>query len=125
VLYKRGVDTTLPADWARWLTQHDEIVYFSMGSVALLTEDALKSIFRTLMDKTVIFALPKSQHDLARSFVPEESKWLLSTWAPQKQILAHPNVKLFISHCGMGGAQEGLLAHVPLLCIPQVRSGTT
>ena len=39
-------------------------------------------------------------------------------WAPQNDILAHPNVILFISHGGLFGTSESLYHGVPLLLIP-------
>lgn len=43
---------------------------------------------------------------------------LLKKWCPQQDILAHSNVKLFITHGGLLGTQESLSAHVPMLYIP-------
>lgn len=39
-------------------------------------------------------------------------------WLPQESILAHPNVKLFISHCGAGGSGEAKYHQVPILGMP-------
>lgn len=43
---------------------------------------------------------------------------LIGKWLPQEKILAHQNVKLFISHCGMGGLVESKYHGVPVLAIP-------
>lgn len=39
-------------------------------------------------------------------------------WLPQNDILAHPNIRLFISHCGLGGVAEARYYGVPILGIP-------
>lgn len=43
---------------------------------------------------------------------------MISRWIPQRDILAHPNVKLFITHGGLLGTTEALVEGVPVLGIP-------
>lgn len=43
---------------------------------------------------------------------------MISKWLPQNDILAHPNVKLFITHGGIFGTQEGIYWAKPMLCLP-------
>jgi len=45
---------------------------------------------------------------------------LLVKWLPQSDLLAHPNVRLFITHGGLLGTQEAVSYQVPLLGLPVV-----
>ena len=43
---------------------------------------------------------------------------MLSPWLPQNDVLAHPNIKFFISHCGNNGQYEALFHGVPMIGLP-------
>ena len=40
------------------------------------------------------------------------------SWLPQNDLLAHPSIKLFISHCGNNGQYEALYHCVPIIGLP-------
>lgn len=42
----------------------------------------------------------------------------IGKWLPQDGILAHENVKLFISHCGLGSVAEAKYHGVPVVAMP-------
>ena len=43
---------------------------------------------------------------------------MISPWIPQHDILAHPNVKLFITHGGLLGTTEAIMEGVPMIGVP-------
>lgn len=50
--------------------------------------------------------------------VGKPSNVFISDWLPQEDILAHPSLRLFITHCGLGGINEARYHGVPILGIP-------
>ncbi len=42
---------------------------------------------------------------------------MLSKWLPQQEVLAHPNVKLFVTHGGQSSFQETLCHKKPVVNI--------
>lgn len=66
--------------------------------------------FRTLSMK-VIWKVNPEGLSLSKNVLAEK-------WVPQNDVLAHKNVKLFITHGGNAGIQEGLYHKVPMIVIP-------
>ena len=46
------------------------------------------------------------------------SNVLLSKWLPQNDVLAHPNLKVFITHGGQSSFQESLCYQKPIVSSP-------
>nr|CAD7437952.1 unnamed protein product [Timema bartmani] len=77
---------------------------------------------------------PEAQQALLEAFseLPQRVLWkfetedikgkpdnvMISKWLPQTDVLGHPNVKLFISHCGLLSTQEAIYFGVPIVHIP-------
>lgn len=43
---------------------------------------------------------------------------LTSKWLPQDDVLTHPKLRLFISHCGLGSVAEAKYHGVPVIAMP-------
>ncbi|CAH0545936.1 unnamed protein product [Brassicogethes aeneus] len=107
----------LPEDLQRYLDDAKEgVVVFSMGSslnASMLPNHLKQSILRTF-GKLQQKVLWKLETDLPGK--PKNVK--IVNWLPQNDVLAHPNVKLLISHGGILSIIEAVYHGVPILGIP-------
>lgn len=94
----------------------DGAIFFSIGSNAQSSQLPQETISVILNEfrKSKLKVLWKFETDLPD--LPENIK--IGKWLPQNDILAHPNVRLFISHCGKGGITEAKYHGVPILAMP-------
>ncbi|XP_050693307.1 UDP-glycosyltransferase UGT5-like [Eriocheir sinensis] len=92
------------------------VIYFSLGSTirgeAMPPEyrQAFLEAFRRLPQRV----LWKYEGELEGAF----DNVMISSWLPQQDILAHNNVKVFISHGGLLSLQESIFHATPLLVLP-------
>ena len=92
----------------------DGVIYFSMGS-------AIKSNLLPVEKRDVLikaFASLKQQviWKWESDELPGKSdNVFIQKWMPQSDILAHPNVKLFITHGGLLGTTEAIFHGVPVI----------
>lgn len=111
-------EQTLPQTVAEFLnsTQQD-VIYFSMGSnikskdFPLHIQQLFNEVFAALPCKVLWkFENPELEGKPANV--------LISSWFPQADILAHPKVKLFISHGGLLSTFEAIYHGKPVLGLP-------
>ncbi len=43
---------------------------------------------------------------------------MVSKWLPQQDVLAHPNVKTFVTHAGQSSFQESICHKVTMVAVP-------
>ncbi|KAF5306218.1 hypothetical protein FQR65_LT18599 [Abscondita terminalis] len=108
----------LPQDLLEYLDNaKDGVIYFSMGSnlksvnMDQVKLNAIFSVFRKLKQKVIW----KWEND---SLPDGLSHVMVRSWLPQSDILAHPNVKLFITHGGLLSTTETIYHGVPIIGIP-------
>ncbi|XP_055702672.1 UDP-glycosyltransferase UGT5-like [Phlebotomus papatasi] len=110
----------LPQDLQEVLdNSKDGVILLSLGTnvkSAMLGDDRITEIletFRSLPQYTFIW---KFEADSLPVEVP--SNVIIRKFVPQSDLLEHPNLKLFISHCGLLSTQEAIWFGVPILGLP-------
>ncbi|CAO1424279.1 unnamed protein product [Diamesa tonsa] len=108
----------LPKNIQDYLDSADEgVVYFSMGSIIQATDwpvqkrEAFVEAFGKLKQKV----LWKYENE---TLPGNPGNIMIGSWLPQRDILAHPNVKVFITHGGLLGTTEAVVEGVPVIGIP-------
>ncbi|XP_028900260.2 UDP-glycosyltransferase UGT5 isoform X2 [Zeugodacus cucurbitae] len=108
----------LPADIQQFLdgAEHGAI-YFSLGSQVQSKDMPLKKlqIFLKVFGQLKQRILWKFEND---SIANLPSNIMVKKWLPQNDILAHPNIRVFIAHGGLFGMQEAIYHAVPILGMP-------
>ncbi|KAL3125514.1 hypothetical protein niasHT_004478 [Heterodera trifolii] len=76
--------------------------------------NAFFDAFNRLTDYQIIFAC-KGCEEKPKNL---NQNVMIVKWAPQNEILTHPNTKAFITHGGFKSVREGICAAVPLIIMP-------
>ncbi|XP_063840631.1 UDP-glycosyltransferase UGT5-like isoform X5 [Scylla paramamosain] len=107
----------LPQDLESWLTGAGStgVIYFSLGSVLRgeIPPEYLQ-FFLEAFQRLPQRVLWKYEGQLQGA----SDNVRISSWFPQQDILAHHNVKVFISHGGLLSLQESIFHEKPLLVLP-------
>ncbi|XP_062549718.1 UDP-glucosyltransferase 2-like [Armigeres subalbatus] len=108
----------LPQDLQKYLDEaKDGVVYFCMGSniKSIHFPEEKRQAFLKVFSKLKQRVLWKFEDET----IPNQpSNLKIQAWMPQNDILAHPNVKLFITHGGLLGSTEALYHGKPMVGIP-------
>ncbi|XP_032525863.2 UDP-glucosyltransferase 2-like [Danaus plexippus] len=91
-------------------------IYFSMGSLLKSSNfpQKMKQELVKVLGELPFPVLWKYEEDIEN--LPKNIH--LRKWIPQVSVLAHPNIKLFITHCGLLSSLEALHHGVPMLAVP-------
>ncbi|XWS67160.1 hypothetical protein CRYUN_Cryun05aG0263300 [Craigia yunnanensis] len=109
------------------------VVYVSFGSHVVLTSEELLEFWQGLVNSGKRFLWTLRPDIIARArdhnnLIARELDLGLRTkengcivdWAPQEEVLAHPSVGGFLSHCGWNSTLESMVAGVPMICCPKL-----
>jgi UDP:flavonoid glycosyltransferase YjiC (YdhE family) len=108
----------LPDDIKKFIDDSDGIVYFSLGGNIKPSQMPIEK------QQAIINALSKVKNEKIlwkwddESAKVDKKKFLIKKWFPQDDILAHPKVKVFITHGGLLSGTEAIYNGKPLIVIP-------
>jgi len=108
----------LPPSLKQWIeNSKDGFVYFSLGSILksdLLPHEKQDAIFKSF-GKLKQRVLVKWDGKVPSS-APKNCRF--EKWVPQQAVLAHPNLRVFVSHGGLLSIQESLYFGAAMIAMP-------
>ncbi|AXE24206.1 glycosyltransferase [Streptomyces globosus] len=106
-----------------WLDARDSVVYMGFGTITRLTREEVASLVevaRRMQDRHhFLWRLPQEQQHLLPAAGTLPGNLRIESWLPsQLDVLAHPNVRLFFTHGGGNGFNEGMYFGKPMVVRP-------
>ncbi|KAI4305814.1 hypothetical protein L6164_029157 [Bauhinia variegata] len=113
----------------QWLDKWDSksVIYVNYGSVTVMSEHHLKEFAWGLANSKHPFlwivrpdvVMGKGNANLPQEFLDDiKDRGFIASWCPQSQVLAHPSIGVFLTHCGWNSTLESIGAGVPIICWP-------
>ncbi|KAL5201811.1 hypothetical protein ABZP36_036165 [Zizania latifolia] len=115
--------TTAPC--MEWLDAHPprSVVFVSFGSLSDLDPAEMREVAHGLLDagRPFLWVVRSSEsHKLPAGYDSAcAPRGLVVSWCPQLEVLAHPAVGCFLTHCGWNSTVEALVTGVPMVALPQ------
>ncbi|KAL3623876.1 hypothetical protein CASFOL_032692 [Castilleja foliolosa] len=111
-------------DCLSWLSNQaaTSVAYISFGTMLTPPPPELLALAEALEEKHIPYLWSfqdASKRKLLEPFFERTSSvGKVVQWAPQQQVLAHPSVGVFVTHCGWNSVLESITGGVPMICRP-------
>lgn len=112
----------------QWLDKREpnSVVYVNYGSVTVMSGKHLEEFAWGLANSNYPFIwivrpdiVRGESATLPREFLNRiRGRGMLASWCPQNEVLNHPSVGAFLTHCGWNSMMESVSAGVPVICWP-------
>ena len=111
----------LPPDLAAWLGEGPPVAYANMGTLAAAPRAQLARMTAAFAATRmrVLWILKHAHAEQLPRPLPSNLR-LLEWGPPPAAVLAHPNVRVFVSHCGINSVHESQHAGTPIVGIPML-----
>lgn len=117
-------------DYIGWLDSKPSgsVIYVAFGSISDLAKQQMEEIARGLIDcgRPFLWVMRgkgnggKEADEEKMSYEEElKRKGKIVSWCSQLEVLSHPSVGCFVSHCGWNSSLESLVSGVPVVGFPQ------
>ncbi|XP_011081386.1 crocetin glucosyltransferase, chloroplastic-like [Sesamum indicum] len=118
-------------DYIEWLESKPKssVVYVSFGSLLSLPKSQMEEIAKGLLDSGRPFLWVRRVNEKAKEEKKEENENLscmeelekvgrIVSWCSQLEVLTHPSLGCFMTHCGWNSTLESISCGVPVVAFP-------
>ncbi|KAK6930662.1 UDP-glucuronosyl/UDP-glucosyltransferase [Dillenia turbinata] len=114
-------------DYVEWLNSQDisSVIYVSFGSIFVLSKQQIEEIAKGLLksDRPFLWVIRAKEdgreEDIESITEDVQLKGKIVRWCSQVEVLKHPSVGCFLTHCGWNSSLESLVSGVPVVAFPQ------
>lgn len=111
----------LPTGVKVWLDEGLPVVYVNLGTVAIASANQIDRMYKAFENAPFRFwwiLRPAMQKCLPTAIAPNIR---VESWGPPLlAVLQHPNVRAFVSHCGINSVHESMASGTPIVGIPML-----
>ncbi|KAM3220024.1 gallate 1-beta-glucosyltransferase 84A23 isoform X2 [Capsicum annuum] len=127
----RGDLLTADSGIMQWLDSKSSssVVYISFGSIVILKQEQVDELAYGLLNSGVNFLWVIKEPSTGTGFLPVKlpdgfldkagDKAKIVQWCAQEQVLAHPSLACFLTHCGWNSTMEAISIGTPIIAFPQ------
>ncbi|XP_030467343.1 crocetin glucosyltransferase, chloroplastic-like [Syzygium oleosum] len=117
-------------DYTEWLDSKApaSVIYVSFGSTAVISKRQAEELACALLDcgRPFLWVIRADQNgkeekdeDRLSCLQELEEKGMIVPWCSQLEVLSHPSLGCFVTHCGWNSTLESLALGVPVVAFPQ------
>uniref|UniRef100_A0A0D9XWT9 Glycosyltransferase n=1 Tax=Leersia perrieri TaxID=77586 RepID=A0A0D9XWT9_9ORYZ len=111
--------------YMEWLDTHSErsVVYISFGSILTYSRRQVEEILHGMQEcgRPYLWVVRKDGCDEDLSYLVgniNDNQGMVIEWCDQLDVLSHPSIGCFVTHCGWNSTLESLALGVPMVAIP-------
>ncbi|GLJ57851.1 hypothetical protein SUGI_1421010 [Cryptomeria japonica] len=132
--HSRTVTKVLPSFWKndteclQWLDKQcaHSVIYISFRSLVVLSEKQLEELALGVeaTQRPFLWIVRSDLVKASKAILPAgflervRDRGCIVSWAPQLEVLSHPSIACFVTHCGWNSVQESITMGVSMLCWP-------
>uniref|UniRef100_P0DO75 Mogroside I-E synthase n=1 Tax=Siraitia grosvenorii TaxID=190515 RepID=GT752_SIRGR len=117
-------------DYIEWLNSKPDssVVYISVGSICVLSDEQEDELVHALLNSGHTFLWVKRSKENNEGVKQEtdeeklkklEEQGKMVSWCRQVEVLKHPALGCFLTHCGWNSTIESLVSGLPVVAFPQ------